>query len=256
MLDDILNIGTDKIKTGINAIDANIGEGFNTGIHTFCGPSGCGKTALLLQVAAESTSPVIYLNVEMNSGDIAKRIIARNTETDINSIGKMQKDELGRLQEIASSKVAHIKLVNGKQGYISFDYIKDMANEIIDSQHPETVVIVVDSFTQWVKTAKSNYPTLTNEDIASDLIRKMLDLCDEKNVTFIISVQKADDTRKMNEAVEFASETFINMYWELNGRLDKDGLKKANISIAKNRNGEKVSGRIVPFSGNYQRFQN
>jgi replicative DNA helicase len=244
----------ESVRSNIAPIDELLGDGFSTGLHLVSGVSGTAKTAFLLQTAQKCKFPTIYLNTEMNNREITKRLVAITTRVDLNGIDKMTSEERTKLVEITSSENNHLDLEDGNAGFISINYLKNKISQTVHEQNPDTVLLVIDSFNEWVNTAKTEFSSLTDGELCAKLKSELIDLSKEFNVTVLISAQKKGTENDFIEELEFASNTHLIFNWEKGGRPDRDGLKYLNMFFKKNRSGPSGKNKIVKFNGGLQEF--
>lgn len=245
-----------QLSSSISGLDELIGGGFGVGIHVFQAQTGNGKTAALLQIAHGSQYPTIFLNCDMNQNDIYKRLITVTTDIPLNQISKLTREDLSDAQTKTSSSNTHLSFENGKAGFVGLDLLRSRIESIVEEQHPETVVLIIDSFNTWVDTACAALK-LSKEKAVASLSTGLLDLIQDLNVTLITSAQETNENanRDTNEALMTIADTYIQMRWERNGRVDRDGLMESNLVAKKNRNAAPGQSRVLKFSGVHQKFQ-
>lgn len=240
------------VKSGIPAIDAILGDGFTVGLHEISGASATAKTAFLLQLASKSEFPCIYLNTEMNMRDIGKRLVTINTKVGLNSIPGLPSDEREKLAQLTSNANTHLHIEDGNAGFVSINYLREKVLELT-SGNPDTVLLVIDSFNEWVETGKAS-SDLPVKEFRANLRSQLIDLSKELSVTILISVQKKDSEKEVIEELEFASNTHLVFSWEKSGREDASGFKYLNIFFKKNRGGQAGKNKIIKFRGEIQEF--
>ena len=241
------------VKAGIVAVDEILGDGFTVGLHEISGNSGTAKSAFLLQLASKSDFPVIYLNTEMNNRDILKRLVTISTKVELGKINSLPSEEREKLVQLTRNATTNLRLEDGNSGFISINYLKEKILELSNSS-PETVVLVIDSFNEWVETAKGDNPSLTEKELRANLRSQLIDLSKEFNVTVFLAVQKKDSEKEIIEEIEFASNTHLVFSWEKSGRKDAQGFTYLNIFFKKNRGGASGKNKIVKFNGYLQEF--
>lgn len=241
------------VKSNLPVIDEILGEGFSAGLHLISGESATAKSAFLLQVAQKSEVPAIFLNTEMNNRDLTKRLVTVTTEVELNKIASLPSDERSRLSQETVNQNTHLTIEDGNSGFISINLLKTRISDIVEASNPDTVLLVIDSFNEWVNTAKEHFE-LPEKDIRAKLKTELIDLSKEYNVTVLLSAQKKASERETIEELEFASNSHLVFSWERGGRPDSDGNKHLNIFIKKNRGGESNKNKIVKFRGELQRF--
>ena len=147
-----------------------------------------------------------------------------------------------------------MEIEDGNAGFISITYLRDRIADIVEGRHPDTVVLVIDSVNEWLNTAKTKFPDLTDKERLDNLKVSLIDLSKEFNVTIFLSAQEKGNGKAIIDDLEFAANTHFNFSWEKDGRQDRNGIKYLNIESRKNRSGASRKNKIQKFKGSVQEF--
>lgn len=241
------------VKSAISVVDDILGDGFSIGLHQISGNSGTAKTAFFVNIAQKSEFPTIFLNAEMNARDLLKRFVTASTKVELNKINLLPPDERNRLVDLTKTAIAHVEVEDGNAGFVSINYLKNRIADIVEEKHPDTILLIIDSFNAWMTTAKTSIE-LPDEELRAKLIADLIDLSKEFNVTILTSTQKMEESKETIKALEFASNTHLEFQWEKDGRPDSEGNKILSIKFNKNRSGQSGKNKIVKFKGDTQEF--
>jgi len=243
----------ETVKSGIVSIDEILGDGFSIGLHEISGMSGTAKTAFLLQMACKTNFPVIYLNTEMNERDVLKRFVAISTKININDINQLSAEDREKYLALTKSNISNITVEDGNSGFISVNYLTEKIKTLA-ANSPETIVLIIDSFNEWVETAKDQFPNMSVKDLRAMLRSQLIDISKGYNLTVFTSAQEKGSDKDLIEELEFASNTHIVLSWEKSGRPDSEGFKYVKFFFKKNRGGVSGGNKIVKFRGEIQEF--
>ncbi len=253
MFDDYIVKGS--VKSGLRFIDGMIGGSFSPALHVISGNAGSGKTALLLQTAANSEHPVVLLNTDMHQSDLRTRLITVVTGASKEDIVNSPKEQREKLVEITRGSLAHLKIEDGKSGFYSLGLLKDRVLEVKDTHNPDTVLVIIDSFNNWVDTAV-NHSGRNKDEIVAEALANLIDFIQEYDITVLVSAQSTNEVvhRSVNDALLAQANTYISLSWERGGRPNSEGLLETRAYFEKNRDGQMKKSTFGKFNGKTQRF--
>lgn len=223
---------------------------FGRGIHTIKGRSAVGKTALALQIAQESDRkiPVFYLNTEMQEASLMARFVAYQNNVSLNEIGRMMSDPnangLQGLVDNVSINLSHFNIISGLNGFVTVEYLRDFIKSTSTS---EKFILIIDSFDAWLDTSKQNWETL---------IINFLEFLDSTDGTIIICKQIIGDERDkaVQNKLSHSSESVMELSFERDGNMDRNGIRSSRITFEKIRGGIPVDTLLLNFNGAVQKF--
>lgn len=258
MLDiDIFNSNDEAVEsrlvTSIRQLDSRLGN-LPDGIVVLKGKAGTGKTALALQLAKDCKQSAIFVTAEMSQQALAYRLIARTTNTSLSSIVNRQisKDDLSAAWDFTKQNTAFVHIEDSIHGFISPDYLKDAVSKVKANDGSTKVLLVIDSISDWISKARKSYPDLDNQGLAKKFAVELNDIAKEDGFT-VLAVLQSDQDKKIDDIFEFAAEVVLQLSYERDGRVNKDGLKQSNLKVLKNRFG--TTGNIIlNFNGEFQNF--
>jgi len=247
--------------SGIPKLDRELGGAFQPGVHILHAGSGAGKTALAGQMAARAGCPALYISAEMGLLELARRHIARETET---YLGRLKTGELSppaamELARQTAAALPDLALVDATLSPAYPTWIKDRA-EAIRGRSPH-LLIVIDSIHSWAESFPTNeggseYDTLNYalkslRDLAAALACPVLGIAERNRGSREKGgIAASAGSRKF----EYGAETVLSLERKDDVQPDANGEVPVTLKLEKNRNG--AAGRSVPlkFHGALQRF--
>jgi replicative DNA helicase len=256
-LNDINIFDSDVVEsgliTGIGQLDSRLGH-LQDGLVTLKGKAGHGKTALALQLAKECKQSALYVSCEMAESALALRLIARLANISLNRLANktVPSDDLKAAWVFVKESTPFIHVENGVNGYVSIDLIRDTVKKIKEKDGSNRVLVTIDSVNDWLVKAQPNFENLSKAELAKKLALELNDYAKEDGFTVLAILQDGRD-KEVESAFLYVAETALSIQFERDGREDKNGIKKANVKLEKNRVGEKAT-IILDFEGQFQKF--
>lgn len=241
------------LVTGINQLDQQLGR-LQDGLITLKGKAGHGKTALALQTSKDCKQSALYLSCEMAESALAQRLVARLAKIPLNNIvtKTVPADDLKAAWAFTKESTPFLTLLNGVNGYVSVDLLRDEVKKIKQRDGSNKVLVVIDSINDWLVKALPSFENLTKAELAKKLALELNDYAKEDGFT-VLAILQAGRDKDVESAFDYVAETALAINFERDGREDKNGIKKANLKLEKNRVGEKAT-IILDFEGQFQTF--
>lgn len=241
------------IKTGISQLDLKLGH-LQDGLVTLKGKAGHGKTALALQLSKECKQSALYVSCEMSESALALRLVARLAKIPLNKLANktVPADDLKAAWSFVKESTPFIHVENGVNGFISIDLIRDTVKKIKEKDGSNRVLVVLDSVNDWIVKGQPNFDNLNKSELAKKLALELNDYAKEDGFSVLAILQDGRD-KEVESAFLYVAETALSIQFERDGREDKNGIKKANLKLEKNRVGEKAT-IILDFDGQHQNF--
>ena len=240
---------SDRVQTGIRALDRKLGGGLRRGTLTLIGaPSGGGKTSLVQQVAthAAERGGVLLVSPEMGLAELAEREIIRRSRFTRDDRAPWEHDE--DMRTLATT--AHMRAEQGLRDErlpvyvldspeVTMDDVEDAARRV-----PALALVLID-YAQQVATPDERRPRyLQVGDVGTRAVR----LAGERKVPVVVASQvnvvtdkggATSYTFRETAILEQKAHTVIVLSVEW-GKPDENGrrnVERAEMRIAKQRSG-------------------
>lgn len=265
--------------TGIPALDSALGGYLACGLHVLHGAPGTGKTALALQIAASCQAPALVVTAEMAPVELARRIIARTTDTPLGDLrsGALDGPAVLALGRRAAGTVPWLAILDATQGpaptvedlAVALDAVRNLARR--GGEHGRLALdtgalLVIDSGHAWATGLDA--PGVTEYDRLNAAINGLHGLARAENVPILVTAERnrasmqsgGQNAAAGTRAWEYRAETVLDLRDDdgKDGQVGPDAstARRVTIGIHKNRHGPPMPwGHPLAWNGRVQSFR-
>lgn len=249
--------------TGFRTLDKELGGALFPGLHFLQAAPGAGKTAFALQVAAVCGYSTLYVTTEMAPLELFRRMIARETRTNLTALNdRMTSEEIRSLAQRTAESLQQIVLLDGTLSVAAEDTIISASTDLL-REFESSPLIVIDSLQIWARSA-SRSQAYSDYEVMGDAVRTLGAVAAELGspVLCITHRNRAGQIRggmhasKGTGEIEYCAETIL----ELNRDDEEQGPNSAaevdvTVGILKNRHGSAGAEIKLRFNGALQMFR-
>lgn len=274
-------------NTGIAQVDKIISGLRPSGLYILAGRPGMGKTALAVNISEQiaQNKPVLFFSLEMPSNELSMRLIADKTNISVSDQmnANLQADDMRRIVE-AQNKIKKLKLAIDDRSGVDINYIASQARRFARKYKDCTIVIdylgLIRGDNRMNKVHQIEEITTRSKALAKEIKAPVLllsqlsraveqredkrpvlsDLRDsgaiEQDADVILFTYRSEYYTEREKPQNKAGDAESKYYDALNNWQSKlDSEKgKAQVIVAKNRQGESNKTAYLKFDGVRQRF--
>jgi len=251
--------------TGLDSIDEALGGHLVPGVHILQAAPGSGKTAFCLQSVSQIGYPALFVSAEMPVLELFRRLIARETRTDLTPLKKGHYSNLvvSELAQRTAQRIPHVAILDATAAYVSPQAILETAQLVQRRTEMEKMLVVIDSLQVWARSAGES------GDSEYDLVNHGLKAARTLAATLKAPILAVSHRNRAGQKVggmfagkgsgdiEYAAETVMDLDIpnQANALPDQSGNLSRELTIHKNRHGQAGETFNLKFCGKYQHFE-
>lgn len=250
--------------TGLPHLDANIGGCLRPGLHVVTGDPGSGKTALALQAAARCGFPALYVTAEQSPLELLRKLIARETETELDSVRAATPVTIRELAKQTVAAVPMLTFLDATMGAAPAEQLVPLAEAHRDRWHARHVLLAIDAAQPWargigmgadIEVQEAGISSLVG--VAARLKAPILVLSHRNRASTQAKGGKTMTAAKGTADYEHLAETVVHLTRQEDEEQSFSGFTERQIDayLAKNRHGRSDVTLTFTFTEETQAFR-
>tara|TARA_B100001540_G_scaffold9868_1_gene8677 strand:+ start:12461 stop:13786 length:1326 start_codon:yes stop_codon:yes gene_type:complete len=253
------------IGTGFSELDNYLGGLKDGSVYIIAGRPGQGKTAMALSIARNiliSGSPVAMFSLEMTKKELGMRLMAAHADLDMKHVykGTLSQKEFEKIS--VSAEVRMLPLFINDRTDLTANMLRSEARRYVNNHGVRVIIVDYLQLLQGSKDARKQ----GKYEVVSEISRGIKLMAQELNVPVIALAQLNREVEKSSKrrpqlsdlrdsgSIEQDADSCLFLYEppEEDGTFSE--IKRINLFIAKNRNGEPNKDVEFEFKPEYTKF--